>query len=100
MKTKKSNKTESVASTYVESAVYVAKNVVSEVNDASFKAAKNLAEGAIERGEQWQGVAEKSIKGGMKLANQQQKIVFDALEAVKTDLTKNKDRFKSLFNWN
>jgi len=98
MKAKKSNKNNET--NYVESALLVAKTVASEVTDATYKTTKSMAEGTIERSEQWHKVAEKAVEGGFKLATNQQKLVFDTLETVKADVMKNKDRIKALFSLN
>ena len=57
------------------------------VNEYTLKTAEELVDGAIVNGEKWQTVANKAVKGGLKLAEKQQDIVFDNLETVKEQLT-------------
>jgi hypothetical protein len=70
---------------------------VKNVNKYSLKTAEELTEGVLVNAEKWQGVAEKAVKGGLKLSAKQQAIVFDALEKMKGQLSENASRFKKLF---
>jgi hypothetical protein len=68
-----------------------------KVNDYTLKTAEEMVEGAIGNGEKLQVIAQKAIKGGLKLSAKQQTIVFDALEAVKGQMSYSTNRFKKLF---
>ncbi len=74
--------------------------VTKDVNDYTLKTAEELVEGAITNGEKWQGVAQKAVKGGLKLAAKQQDIVFDTLESLKGQLTNTTKRFRKLVSNN
>jgi biotin synthase-like enzyme len=80
----------------VENIAKTAKNV----NDYSLKTADELVEGLAESSEKWQGLAEKVVKGSLKLASKQQDIVFDTLEIVKGQVSKSAVRFMKLFSKN
>lgn len=69
-------------------------------NDYALKTATEVVDGAIENSEKWQGVANKAVKGGLKLAAKQQEIVFNTLETVKGQLSESATRFKKLFSNN
>ena len=69
-------------------------------NDFVYKTSEEILEGTIDRSAEWQGVTEKAIKGGLKLAAKQQDIVFDSLEMVKDQFNYGRKRFKSLFGMN
>ncbi len=69
-------------------------------NNANEKAVKNTSElidGVELHVEKWQGVAEKAIKTGLKLVDNQSDMMFTTLEAVKTQVGKTTNRFKKLF---
>lgn len=89
--------TETVAETVsVENLTEVTK----KVNKYTLKTAEELVDGAINNGEKWQGVAQKAVKGGLKLAAKQQDIVFDTLENLKGQFAHTAKRFKKLVNNN
>ena len=67
-----------------------------EINDYTLNTAQELVDGAVVNGEKWQGVAQKAVKGGLKLAAKQQDIVFDTLESLKDQLSQSTKRFKKL----
>jgi hypothetical protein len=48
-------------------------------------------------GMKWQGVTEKAVKTGLKLAENQQDLILTTLEAVKTQIGATTTRFKKLF---
>jgi len=76
------------------------KTTAGKINSTSLKVADTLVDDAVKNGKEWQGVAEKAIKGGLKLADKQQDIIFDTLETVKGQMLKNADRFRGLFSKN
>jgi len=59
-----------------------------------------LVDAALENGKDWQIVAAKAVKGGLKLADKQQDIMFDTLESLKGQAIKSAGRFKELFSKN
>lgn len=76
------------------------KTTASKINTNSLKAADTLVEDALKNSKEWQGVAEKAIKGGLKLADKNQDIIFDTLETMKGQVMKNANRFRGLFSKN
>ncbi|MEL6252035.1 MAG: hypothetical protein AAFR87_08495 [Bacteroidota bacterium] len=68
-------------------------------NDYTLKTAEQIIDGVLENGEKWQGVAEKAINGGFKLATKQQEMVFGAMETIKGQISKSSKRLKkTLYN--
>lgn len=63
-------------------------------NDYTLKTADEIIDGVFENSEKWQGVAEKAINGGFKLASKQQEIVFGAMETLKAQIAKSSKRLK------
>lgn len=70
------------------------------VNAFVIETSEEVIDTAIERSMQWQEVSEKAIKGGLKLAEMQQDVVFKALESVKGSLIRGSRRFKGVFSNN
>ena len=73
---------------------------VKDVNDFMLDNSDDIIKGAVARGEKWQGVAEKAVKGGLKLSANTQDIVFDTLESLKGQVIDGRSRLKSLFSKN
>jgi len=67
------------------------------INDYTLKTAEEIVEGVIENGQKLQGITNKAVKGGLKLAAKQQDIIFDTLETVKGQFNDSAARFKKLF---
>ncbi|MEM1214910.1 MAG: hypothetical protein AAGJ82_04455 [Bacteroidota bacterium] len=80
----------------IENGVNTIKTTAKNINDYSVEVAEDLVEGALATGKSWQGVAEKAIKGGLKLANKQQDIIFEALEDVKGQVVNGAGRVRTL----
>jgi len=76
------------------------KTTAKNVNDLALATADDLLEDALENSKEWQGVADKAVKGGLHLAERQQEIVFDTLETVKGQLLHSASRIKTLFSKN
>ncbi len=91
-KTKKVNFTEKV-NTVIESA----KTTVTKANNYALDTTEEVVLETINVAEQWQKVAEKALKGSVKLIDNQQNLVFDALETYKNHLVKGKKRFSKIF---
>jgi hypothetical protein len=74
--------------------------VKKSINNANVMAVKNTSElidGIEIHATKWQGVAEKAIKTGLKLVDNQSNMMFTTLEAVKSQVGKTSNRFKKLF---
>ncbi len=76
------------------------KSMTKDVNNFVLQTSEELVDTAIVRGEQWQKVSAKAIKGGLKLAATQQDIMFTTLEAVKGQLMTGTKRFQKLYSKN
>jgi len=76
------------------------KETTQDVNEFILETSEDIVDGAIKRGNEWQGVANKAVKGGLKLAANQQNIVFDTLETLKGQFIDGRKRFKVLFSKN
>jgi hypothetical protein len=76
------------------------KKVAADTNAYALQTADELVDGLTVSTEKWQGVAEKAMKNGMKLAARQQDIMFATLEAAKTQIDGSVKRFKKLVNAN
>ncbi len=65
-------------------------------NNYAIKTTEEVVDGVLVSSEKWQGVAEKAIKGGLKMAAKQQEMVFDTMETVKGQLVHSSKRLKKL----
>jgi len=84
----------------VETAKKTAKKIVKNTNAAVLDITEDIVEGSIARGTEWQSVAEKSVKGGLKIAAKQQDMFFDTLDMIKGEYIRNRGRFGKLFSQN
>ncbi len=71
-----------------------------DVNDFMLDNSDDLIKEAVVRGEQWQDVASKAVKGGLKLTANTQDIVFDTLDSLKGQMLDSRSRIKGLFSKN
>jgi hypothetical protein len=95
MATKKLNKIEFTKQ--FDKAVKSAKENATKANDFALNTAEEAVTGAINVAAQWQNVTNKALKGGIKLMDNQQKIVFDALETYKAHLLNGRKRLRKIF---
>lgn len=65
-------------------------------NDYTLKTTEEIIDGVMVNSEKWQGVAEKAIKGGLKMAAKQQDMVFGTVETLKGQLANSSKRLKKL----
>lgn len=72
------------------------KNVALKANDYALNTTETVVTESLEVAEQWQTVANKAIKGGLKLAAAQQDLIFDTLTGVKGQFKLGKKRFTKL----
>ena len=72
--------------------------VTKKANTYALETAEEIVDGVAENGAKWQGVAEKAIKGGLKLAAKQQEMAFDTLETVKGQVVKSSKRLQQLLS--
>lgn len=76
------------------------KDTTKNINEFALETSSEVLEATFNTAGLWQGVAEKAIKGGFKLARKQQDITFDALETVKGQIVESRKRFTKLFSNN
>ena len=100
MATKKNAKETMTEKYTIETVVDRVKDMSKEINDFALETTEDIVTGAISRTEQWQNIASKAIDGGLKLAANQQEIVFDTLESIKGQLAHSRKRFSMLFSKN
>jgi type IV secretory pathway VirD2 relaxase len=91
-KIKKVNFTEKV-----NNVVETAKTSVKTANDYALNTTEDLVTETITIASQWQNVTSKALKGSVKLLENQQNLVFDALETYKNHFVKGKKRFTQIF---
>ena len=73
------------------------KGAVINANEYALQTSNELIEGLETNGTKWQKVGEKAVQTGLKLAENQQELLFTTLEAVKTQIGSTTNRFKKLF---
>ena len=76
------------------------KESAKDVNDFMLENSEALVNEAVVRGEQWQDVASKAVKGGLKLSANTQDIVFDTLDTLKGQIKDGSSRLRGLFSRN
>ena len=91
-KIKKVNFTEKV-----NNVVETAKTSVKTANDYALNTTEELVTETITIASQWQNVTSKALNGSVKLLENQQNLVFDALETYKNHFVKGKKRFTQIF---
>ncbi|MES2797245.1 MAG: hypothetical protein V4683_14835 [Bacteroidota bacterium] len=73
------------------------KKSINNANEIAVKNTSDLIDGIDLHVGKWQVVAEKAIKTGLKLVDNQSNMVFTTLEAMKAQAGKTTNRFKKLF---
>lgn len=81
---------------FINNIVDNTKNFAANANDKALNKTEELVNQSLEITSQWQGVAEKAIKGGLKLSSNQQDLVFEILNEVKDHLKEGQKRFSAL----
>ncbi len=81
----------------VSKAIETAKVNAKKANEFALNKTEELVTEGISVASQWQQVTDKALKSGIKLMENQQNIVFDALETYKNHFVKGKKRFSKLF---
>jgi len=84
----------------VKAGVKTAKKIVKTANNVALDITEDIVEGTLARGTEWQNVAEKSVKGGLKIVAKQQDMFFDTLDMLKGEYIRNRGRFGKLFSQN
>lgn len=96
---KKANKKQNI-NTRFDSIVATTKDATKAANDFVLESTDDALKVALKRTSDWQAVGEKAIQGGLKLAANQQDLMFDTLDVVKTQIKNSQKRFSALFSKN
>ena len=80
--------------------VKTVKEVATKTNNFALKSTEEVVTEMIVVATKWQNVTSKAVKGGLKVADTQQNMVFDTLETAKGHLLKGFKRSKALFSKN
>ncbi|MHB0756232.1 hypothetical protein [Polaribacter sp. M15] len=81
----------------VDKTIKKVKKSASKANEFALQATEEIVTETIDVASQWQKVTEKALKGGVQLLDNQQNIVFDALETYKSHFVKGRERFRKIF---
>lgn len=92
MSTKKINLTEKV-----NKAINTVKKSATKANNYALNTTEEVVTETITIASQWQKVTEKALKGGVKLLDNQQNLIFDTLETYKKHFVNGKKRFSKVF---
>ena len=96
MSTKKNKKEDFTAK--VKSTIETAKTSAKKANQVALNTTEEVVTETINIASQWQKVTEKALKGGVKLLDNQQNLVFDALESYKKHFVNGKKRWNKVFS--
>jgi len=88
--------TENQSKGFVGNVVGKTKSFALNANEMALNKTEEIVSQSLDIAGQWQAVAEKAIKGGLKLSSNQQDLVFDILNEVKADIKEGKKRFNVL----
>ena len=76
------------------------KDAATKTNEFALKSTEEVVTEMINAAGKWQNVTLKAVKGGLKVANAQQNMVFDSLETAKGHILNGVKRSKTLFSKN
>jgi len=71
------------------------KNTIKTANNFVLETTEEILDEAIAKGAAWQNISAKAIEGGLKLAKNQQDVIFTALETIKSSFVKGRKRFET-----
>ncbi len=77
-------------------AVDKTKEMAGKANDFALVKTEEVVTDSLEVATQWQSVADKALKGGLKLAANQQDLIFDVLNEVKNHVKIGRKKFAKL----
>jgi hypothetical protein len=81
----------------VNTILETAKTSVKKANEFALNTTEEVVTETISVASEWQQVADKALKGGVKLLDNQQNIVFDTLESYKNHFVSGKKRLGKIF---
>jgi hypothetical protein len=74
------------------------RNTIKNVNKYLLDTTEEVLDETLVRTEDWQKVGEKAIQGGIQVVAKQQDLMFDALETLKKQIQKSKQRVVAITN--
>jgi hypothetical protein len=81
----------------VENAIKTLKSNANKANNYALNATEEVVTETISIATQWQQVTDKALKGGVKLLDNQQNLIFDTLESYKKHFVKGSKRLRKVF---
>jgi len=81
----------------VENAIKTLKSNANKANNYALNATEEVVTETISMATQWQQVTDKALKGGVKLLDNQQNLIFDTLESYKKHFVKGSKRLRKVF---
>ena len=81
----------------VNKAVSTAKKSLTKANEFALHTTEEVVTETITIASEWQKVTEKALKGGVKLLENQQNLIFDTLESYKKHFINGKKKFSKVF---
>ncbi len=81
----------------VENAIKTVKSNANKANNYALNATEEVVTETISMATQWQQVTDKALKGGVKLLDNQQNLIFDTLESYKKHFVKGSKRLRKVF---
>jgi hypothetical protein len=81
----------------VNTILETAKTSVKKANEYALNTTEEVVTDTISVASEWQQVADKALKGSVKLLANQQNIVFDTLESYKNHFVSGKKRLGKIF---
>ena len=81
----------------VENAIKTLKSNANKANNYALNATEEVVTETISMATQWQHVTDKALKGGVKLLDNQQNLIFDTLESYKKHFVKGSKRLRKVF---
>ena len=81
----------------VENVIKTVKSKANKANNYALNATEEVVTETISIATQWQQVTDKALKGGVKLLDNQQNLIFDTLESYKKHFVKGSKRLRKVF---
>ena len=81
----------------VENAIKTVKSNANKANNYALNATEEVVTETISIATQWQQVTDKALKGGVKLLDNKQNLIFDTLESYKKHFVKGSKRLRKVF---
>jgi len=93
-------KSKKTVKTTFNKTVNTVKEVATKTNNFALKSTEEVVTEMIGAATKWQNVTSKAVKGGLKVADAQQNMLFETLETAKGHLLNGFKKSKALFSKN